>query len=85
MQVDQPGVTETSALGAAINTAVGLGWYPDFKSAIQHMTSVQKTYKPDGKNKLIYNRLFNEVYLKMYKRLKPLYNSIKEITNYPEE
>ena len=85
MQVDQPTVTETSALGAAINAAIGLGWYPDFKSAIEQMTSVQKTYKPDGKNKLIYKRLFNEVYLKMYKRLKPLYNSIKEITNYPEE
>ena len=85
LQVDQPTITETSALGAAINTAVGIGWYPDFKTAVGKMTSVQQSYFPDQKNRAVYGRLFHEVYLKMYKRLKPLYNSIKEITNYPEE
>lgn len=85
LPVVQPAVTETSALGAAINTAVGIGWYPDFKTAVKNMTSVQETYIPEEKDKAIYERLFNEVYLKMYKRLKPMYNSIKEITNYPED
>ncbi len=85
LQVDQPTITETSALGAAINTAVGIGWYPDFETAVREMTSVQHSYMPDEKTRAIYGRLFHEVYLKMYKRLKPLYNSIKEITNYPEE
>jgi hypothetical protein len=31
----------------------------------------------------IYNQLYNEVYLKMYDRLSPLYGSIREITGYP--
>ena len=29
------------------------------------------------------DQLYNEVYLKMYDRLSPLYGSIREITGYP--
>jgi hypothetical protein len=31
----------------------------------------------------LYSRLFNEVYLKMYPQLQPLYKSIRDITGYP--
>ncbi len=85
LPVDKPKVTETSALGAAINAAVGVGIYPDFSTAIKNMTSMEQTYYPDKVNKEIYHELFEKVYMKMYKRLKPLYSSIKEITKYPKE
>jgi sugar (pentulose or hexulose) kinase len=80
----RPHVYETSGLGAAINAAVGLGLHPDYKTAIEAMTHMRDEFTPDPKARALYDRLYREVYLKMYKRLKPLYTKIKEITGYPE-
>ncbi|MDX9694427.1 MAG: FGGY-family carbohydrate kinase [Bacteroidales bacterium] len=83
MQVEKPHTYETSALGAAINCAVGLNLYPDFQTAIQNMCRISETYHPKPENTLIYKKLYENVYSKMYKQLKPLYQNIREITNYP--
>lgn len=85
MKVEKPHTYETSALGAAINAAVGLKLYPDFKTAINNMCRVGETYHPIPENQKIYDGLYNKVYLKMYSRLKPLYNEIRNITNYPKK
>ncbi|MFP4024768.1 MAG: FGGY-family carbohydrate kinase [Thiohalospira sp.] len=84
MPVEKPHTYETSALGAAINCAVGLKLYPDFQTAIDNMCSVGETYLPKPENRAIYKKLFNNVYKKMYKRLKPLYHDIRDITDYPK-
>ena len=80
---ERPHTYETSGLGAAIDVAVGLGIYKDFDEAIKNMTRVGKVFKPDPVRVALYSRLFNEVYLKMYSQLQPLYKSIQEITGYP--
>lgn len=80
---ERPHTYETSGLGAAIDVAVGLGIYKDFDEAIQNMTRVGKVFQPDPTRVALYSRLFNEVYLKMYFQLQPLYKSIREITGYP--
>lgn len=85
MTVEKPHTYETSALGAAINCAVGLKLYPDFKTAIDNMCRVGEVYNPIAKNSKIYNQLYSKVYKKMYKRLKPLYEDIREVTNYPKK
>ncbi|MFO7844156.1 MAG: FGGY-family carbohydrate kinase, partial [Bacteroidales bacterium] len=85
MPVEKPHTYETSALGAAINCAVGLNLYPDFHTAIDNMCRVGETYSPKPENRAIYKKLFNKVYKKMYKRLKPLYQDIRDITNYPKK
>ena len=81
---ERPHTFETSGLGAAINCAVGLGIYPDYASAIAAMTHEGNVFVPDTETVALYNRLYKEVYLKMYQRMKPLYKSIREITGYPE-
>jgi sugar (pentulose or hexulose) kinase len=78
-----PHVYEASGLGAAIDIAVGLGLHPDFETAVSEMTHLGSTYEPDSKNHSLYNELYQRVYLKMYKRLQPLYHEIQEITGYP--
>lgn len=83
MPAERPHTFETSGLGAAITVAVGLGIYPDFDQAIAGMTRVGKVFLPDPERVALYNRLFHEVYLKMYAQLQPLYQSIREITGYP--
>jgi sugar (pentulose or hexulose) kinase len=47
------------------------------------MTRIQDTFEPNRQNQQIYDELYNRVYLKMYKRLSPLYEDIQEITGYP--
>ena len=84
LPVERPHTFETSGLGAAINAAVGLGYYPDYSSAIQEMTRAESTFYPDAERAKLYQRLYGEVYLKMYKQLQPLYRKIRDITGYPE-
>jgi sugar (pentulose or hexulose) kinase len=80
----KPHLYETSGLGAAIDAAVGLGLHVDFKSAVNNMTHVGEVYEPDHKNHNLYDALYHDVYKKMYQRLKPLYERIREITGYPK-
>ncbi len=79
----RPHVYETSGLGAAIDAAVGLRMYPDFPSAVQTMTRTSRVFEPRPSARGIYDDLYERVYLKMYERLKPLYEAIREITGYP--
>ena len=79
----RPHLYETSGLGAAIDAAVGLGLHPDFDTAVREMTRLGRVFEPDmGRNKL-YSDLYHRVYRHLYKRLKPLYDEIREITGYP--
>ncbi len=79
----RPHLYETSALGAAIDAAVGLGLHPDFDTAVREMTRVGTVFEPDSERHRIYDGLYQRVYKQMYRRLKPLYEQIREITGYP--
>ncbi len=85
LNASRPHVYETSGLGAAIDAAVGLGLHPDFETAIKEMTRTERIFEPNPKNREIYDGLYNKVYLKMYKKLQPLYEEIRKITGYPEK
>ncbi|CAA0090744.1 Xylulose kinase [Halioglobus japonicus] len=81
--VERPHTYETSGLGAAINAAVGAGLYTDYAEALEHMTHQGEVFTPIAENVVTYDKLYKEVYLKMYDRLSPLYGSIRKITGYP--
>jgi len=76
---------EAAGLGAAIVTAVGLGMYPSFDSAIRSMVQYERTFEPNSQNAAIYRELYYRVYRKIYPALQPLYEQIREITGYPEK
>ncbi len=80
----KPHLYETAGLGAAIDAAVGLGLYSDFQSAVHAMTHIGAVYEPDPLHQRQYDALYRQVYKKMYRRLKPLYEKIRDITGYPE-
>jgi sugar (pentulose or hexulose) kinase len=73
-----------AALGAAIDAAVALGVRQSFPEAVERMVRVKSTFRPVSENVKIYDRLFREVYVRMYPALSPLHNRIAEITNYPK-
>jgi sugar (pentulose or hexulose) kinase len=76
---------ETSGLGAAIVTSVGLGIHPSFDSAIQSMVKYERVFEPNPQHAEIYRDLYQRVYQKIYKALQPLYEEIREVTGYPEK
>jgi sugar (pentulose or hexulose) kinase len=73
-----------AALGAAIDTAVALGIHRSFPEAVERMVRVKKAFQPADENAKIYDRLFREVYVRMYPALSPLHHRIAEIANYPK-
>jgi Sugar (pentulose and hexulose) kinases len=79
----RPHVYEASGLGAAMDVAVGLKLLPDFDAAVKEMTHPGQGFEPIPENHKIYDELFNRVYCKMYDRLQPLYDEIRDITGYP--
>lgn len=83
MPAERPHTYETSGLGAAINAAVGLGLHDSYEAAVAAMTRVGDRFEPQPDVSERYDRLYREVYLGMYKRLKPLYENIRDITGYP--
>jgi sugar (pentulose or hexulose) kinase len=81
----RPHTYEASGLGAAIDAAVGLGLHPDFGAAVREMTRVGDVYEPNLENHEVYDALYQRVYKEMYSQLKPLYEEIREITDYPSD
>jgi sugar (pentulose or hexulose) kinase len=82
--VGRPHTYETSGLGAAIAIATGLGLHADTGTAVRRMTRVARHFEPQRANVALYDALYQEVYRTMYRRLEPLYASIRRITGYPE-
>jgi sugar (pentulose or hexulose) kinase len=75
---------ESTGLGAAIVTAVGLGMHESYEEAIEQMVAYDVVFEPNKDNAALYKRMYDRVYSRMYKALAPLYNDIREITGYPE-
>ncbi|MDY6905021.1 MAG: FGGY-family carbohydrate kinase [Thermodesulfobacteriota bacterium] len=75
---------ETSGLGAAIVTAVGLGIYTSFEEAVSGMVKQATVFDPNPANVDIYQALYSQVYRRMFRALAPLYRNIRAITGYPE-
>jgi sugar (pentulose or hexulose) kinase len=83
LPVSKPHVYEASGLGAAIDVAVGLNMHPSFEKAIEEMTRIGETFLPNQETHKLYSNLYDRVYRKMYKQLKPFYDEIRDITGYP--
>ncbi len=80
----RPHLYETAGLGAAIDAAVGLNFFPDVSAAVESMTHIGAAFEPNPRHHRQYDALYRQVYKKMYRRLKPLYRKIRKITGYPE-
>lgn len=74
---------ETSGLGAAIVSAVGLGHYADFHEAVKEMVSYKETFYPRKEYRELYDKLF-EIYRKIFPTMKGLYREIGRTVGYPE-
>lgn len=83
LPAERPAVYETSALGAAINCAVGTGMHRNHETAVAAMCKPGQVFAPNAEASRIYEALYRGVYHELYPRLKPLYERIRRITGYP--
>ena len=72
---------ETTALGAAICAAKGMGLYPDFPEAVRNMARVGKEFYPQKERQGMYGDLFNEVYVRFYDQVNGLIQKLSERTS----
>jgi sugar (pentulose or hexulose) kinase len=80
MPTTRPHVYEASGLGAAIDAAVGAKVHADFKTAVKEMTHLGRSFAPKPETHAIYDRIYHEIYLRMYNKLKPFYKTIQDIS-----
>lgn len=80
LPASRPHIYEASGLGAAIDAAVGVGLHPDFDTAIKAMTHTGDTFEPNLRTHEIYDQLYYQIYLKMYRHLQPFYKTIQKIS-----
>lgn len=66
---------ETGALGAAMSAAVGIGLFSRYREAAEAMTSVKRTYEPDGDRIDHYRRRYAH-FIKLQDVLRPLWTEL---------
>jgi sugar (pentulose or hexulose) kinase len=71
---------EATSLGAAILAATAAGLYPDVRSAAAGMVRLGETYDPDPKQRAFYDRLYEDVYRRLFPALRPLIDRLAELT-----
>jgi xylulokinase len=69
--VEVPRVRETATLGAGILAAHGVAAHPTLESAIQAMTSIERTFEPDPGRHETYDRVF-EAYVALHPAIAPI-------------
>ena len=72
---------ETSGLGAAMVTFISCGVFKDEREAVDNMVHYTDLFTPNPENAKIYDDIYKNVYLKMYKKLQKLYLYIDKKQN----
>ena len=79
LEISRVQTIESTSLGAAIATFTAMKEFKDVHEAVQNMTKFSRTFKPNKENHFLYDKIYHNVYLKMYPRLKPLNIEINNI------
>lgn len=69
---------ESSGLGASIVAFVAMGEFVSYDEAIAAMVHPKDEFLPDKHNADIYSRIYNDIYVLMYKKLLPFYKTMKK-------
>ena len=69
---------ETSGLGAAIVTFISQGVFKDEREAVGAMVRYTDTFTPDPERAKLYDDIFYNIYLKMYRKLRKFYKHLEK-------
>lgn len=68
---------EAALIGSSMISFTGIGVFENIDEAMESMVNIKDEFKPDMVNHKIYDELYRNVFSKIFKKLKPLYNYIK--------
>ena len=68
---------ETATIGTALVTFYYLDVFKSLEEATEAMVHIEKTFNPSLENVKKYNRLYKDVYAKLYPKLKSIYKKLK--------
>lgn len=74
-------INNAAGLGAAINVAVGLGYYKDYDTAIDNMVKIRDSFSPNLENTKIYNKVIDYIYKDIKEYSDPINKKIYELFN----
>ncbi len=72
---------EACGVGASMIGFVAMQEFANYQEALQAMVHYQKPFEPDLETHQIYDELYCKVYKEIYKHLKPVYKTLRAITN----
>ena len=76
---------ETSGLGSALATFIGLGSFPSYQDAVAAMVHYERSFVPQEQHHDTYRRLYEQVYKELYAKLQPLYRRLRDIIEQEEQ
>ncbi len=71
---------EVGGIGSSMVAFIAKGVFAGYEEAVQSMVHVKDEFLPNMAEHQIYKRLYDEVFVKIFDRLSPLYQQINEIT-----
>lgn len=71
---------DATNLGAAILAAAAVGWYPTIAAAAGGMTGTTDRFAPQPSAQAVYDRLYRDVYGKIFPTLRPLLDRLADLT-----
>lgn len=73
---------DAGIIGSSIVGLKGLGVFNSIEDGVRNMVHIQKPFRPNIKTHETYQRLYRKVFLHMFDRLSPLYDSVQTATGY---
>lgn len=70
---------EACGLGSSILAFVSLGIYKDEDEAMEKMVHIKDCFEPDEKTHELYDRIYKDVYVKIFRRMSKVYRNIDRI------
>jgi sugar (pentulose or hexulose) kinase len=70
---------EVSGIGSSLVAFVAMEVFASYEQAVQGMVHIKDEFMPDMAEHGIYKRLYNEVFIKIFGKLSPLYRLVGEI------
>ena len=72
-------INNAAGIGAAINVAVGSGYYPDYQTAVEKMVKIKDSFEPTPAHHDLYEKVIDEVYSEIKDYADPINQKIYSI------
>lgn len=77
--------TEICAAGAAINAGLWAGIYKDYEDGVACMVREDETFYPIRENVEIYERIYHDIYKKVYVKNKELFKELEQLAHFKSD